>query len=512
MHNTITQEQRYEMLTRQPVEKVIPRLAVPTIISMLISSIYNTADTFFVSQLGTSASGAVGIIFSAMAIIQAIAFMIGMGSGNYMARCFGAGEQEKGEKIASTGFFTGLIMGTVIMVIGLSNIEQIVMMLGSTETIKPYAVAYARYIFLAAPFMMCSFIMNNLLRLQGLAAYAMLGIASGGILNIFLDPIFIFGLNLGTAGAAIATGLSQFTSFCILLCQCNLRKSCVSIRFCNFAPSFSMYRSIIVGGLPSLGRQGMASLATLLCQCNLRKSCVSIRFCNFAPSFSMYRSIIVGGLPSLGRQGMASLATIILNLTARPYGDAAIAAMAIVSRCTMLLNSTVVGFGQGFQPVCAFSFGAHKYSRVKNAFWFCVKVSTIFLLCVSVIIFLFSGHVIELFRKGDPKVIAIGTLALRLQICTLPLGGYLTLSNMCSQSIGYGFRSTLLAMSRQGFFLIPILLITSSLFGLLGIQIAQPLSDLCTFLLTVFIMRGIFKELNALEQQETGERPAGSFS
>ncbi len=429
MHNTITQEQRYDMLTSQPVEKVIPRLAVPTIISMMISSIYNTADTFFVSQLGTSASGAVGIIFSAMAIIQAIAFMIGMGSGNYMARCFGAGEQEKGEKIASTGFFTGLIMGTVIMVIGLSNIENIVMMLGSTETIKPYAVDYARYIFLAAPFMMCSFIMNNLLRLQGLAAYAMLG---------------------------IATGLSQFTSFCILLCQCNLRKGCVSIRFRNFAPSSSMYQSIIMGGLPSLGRQGMASLAT-----------------------------------------------IILNLTARPYGDAAIAAMAIVSRCTMLLNSAVVGFGQGFQPVCAFSFGAHKYRRVKNAFWFCVKISTVFLLCVSIIIFLFSGHVIELFRKGDPEVISIGTLALRLQICTLPLGGYLTLSNMCSQSIGYGFRSTLLAMSRQGIFLIPILLVMSSLFGLLGIQMAQPLSDLCTFILTIFIMRGIFKELNTLEGNET---------
>ena len=298
--------------------------------------------------------------------------------------------------------------------------------------------------------------MNNLLRLQGLADYAMLGIASGGILNMILDPIFIFGLHLGTAGAAIATGLSQFTSFCILLCQCNVRKGCVSIRFRNFAPSLSMYQSIIGGGLPSLGRQGMASLAT-----------------------------------------------IILNLTARPYGDAAIAAMAIVSRCAMLLNSAVVGFGQGFQPVCAFSFGAHKYSRVKNAFWFCVKVSTGFLLCVSVIIFLFSGHVIELFRKGDPEVIAIGTLALRFQICTLPLGGYLTLSNMCSQSIGYGFRSTLLAMSRQGIFLIPILLIMSSLLGLLGIQMAQPLSDLCTFVLTIFIMRGIFKELNALEAKET---------
>ncbi len=452
MHNTPTQEQRYQMLTSQPVEKVIPKLAVPTIISMMVSSIYNTADTFFVSQLGTSASGAVGIIFSAMAIIQALAFMIGMGSGNYMARCFGAGEREKGEKIASTGFFTGLIVGAFIVIIGLSNIESIVMLLGSTETIKPYAVDYARYIFLAAPFMIGSFIMNNLLRLQGLAAYAMLGIASGGILNIVLDPIFIFGFHLGTAGAAIATGISQFISFCILLAQCNFRKACVTIRFQNFSPSLSMYKSIIIGGLPSLGRQGMASLAA-----------------------------------------------VILNLTARPYEDAAIAAMAIVSRCSMLLNSAVIGFGQGFQPVCAFSFGAEKYSRVKNAFWFCVKVSSIFLLCISLVIFLFSGHVIQFFRKGDPEVIAIGTLALRLQICTLPLGGFLAMSNMCTQSIGYGVRSTVLAMARQGIFLIPILLIASRSFGLLGLQMAQPIADLCTFGLTVLIMTGIFRELKALD-------------
>lgn len=463
MKESRDQEQRYEMLVNGPVEKIIPRLAVPTIISMMVSSIYNTADTFFVSQIGTSASGAVGVIFSAMAIIQALSFTIGMGSGNYMARCFGAGEREYGERIASTGFFTGLIVGTLIGIIGLTHIEDIVVLLGSTETIKPYAVDYAQYIFLATPFMMCSFIMNNLLRLQGLAVYAMLGIASGGVLNMILDPIFIFGLNLGTAGAAIATGLSQFVSFCILLAQCNLRKSCVSIRFCNFRPTLTMYKTIFTGGMPSLGRQGMASLAS-----------------------------------------------IVLNVTARPYGDAAIAAMAIVSKCTMLLNSVVVGFGQGFQPLCAFSYGAEKYRRVKRAFWFCVKISSVFLVLLCGCIFLFSGHVIELFRRDDAQVIAIGTLALRFQICTMPLNGFHTMCNMCTQSIGYGFRATLLSMSRQGYFLIPILILASSAWGLLGIQAAQPLADICAFVLSIAVMWGVLKKLDQLAEAEAAKDGAAS--
>lgn len=445
---------RYDLLVNQPVEKVIVQMAIPTIISMMISSIYNMADTYFVSQLGTSASGAVGIIFSAMAIIQAISFTIGMGSGNFMARCLGAGQQEKGEQIASTAFFTGLITGTIIGGICLFHVEDIVMLLGSTETIKPYAVEYARYIFLATPFMMCSFIMNNLLRLQGLAIYAMVGITLGGVLNMILDPIFIFGLGMGTSGAAIATGLSQLISFTVLLCQCNLRKECISIRLRNFKP----FRSL-------------------------------------------YGQVINGGMPSLGRQGMASLATIVLNTTARPYGDAAIAAMAIVNRFIYMINSAVIGFGQGFQPVCGFSFGAKKYDRVKKAFWFCVKSSTAVLLVISVVLFLFSGNIIGLFRKDDIEVINIGTTALRLQILTMPLNGYLTMGNMFSQSIGYGVRATILSLSRQGLFLIPILVIGEHFFGLIGIQMAQPLADICTFIISTLIILGILKEFTKLEEQ-----------
>ena len=443
------QDQYYEM-ANAPISKIIPKLAVPTIISMLVTSIYNMADTFFVSQLGTSASGAVGIIFSAMAIIQALAFMIGMGTGNFIARMIGAGNRKLAEELASIAFFTGFGVGLVIAVIGNANIGQLVRMLGSTETIAPYAEAYASYIFVAAPFMICSFIMNNLLRFQGKALFAMVGITTGGVLNMVLDPIFIFGLDMGTAGAALATGLSQFISFCILLFMCNSREECISIH-------------------PK----------------------------KFKPTLAIYGEIIHGGLPSLGRQGIASIATIIMNTMAQPYGDAAIAAMSIVNRFMMFVGSAMIGFGQGYQPVCSYCFGARLYDRVKKACVYCVKVSTIFLLAVSVIGLIFSGNIIQMFRKDDLEVIRIGTLALRLQLLTMPLQGLVVMGgNMTPQSIGYGIRATIVSTARQGWLLIPILLCTVPVFGELGIQMAQPIADVGTFILAAVVTKGIFKDLD----------------
>lgn len=443
------QDQYYEM-ANAPISKIIPKLAVPTIISMLVTSIYNMADTFFVSQLGTSASGAVGIIFSAMAIIQALAFMIGMGTGNFIARMIGAGNRKLAEELASIAFFTGFGVGLVIAVIGNANIGQLVRMLGSTETIAPYAEAYASYIFVAAPFMICSFIMNNLLRFQGKALFAMVGITTGGVLNMVLDPIFIFGLDMGTAGAALATGLSQFVSFCILLFMCNSREDCISIH-------------------PK----------------------------KFKPTLAIYGEIIHGGLPSLGRQGIASIATITMNTMAQPYGDAAIAAMSIVNRFMMFVGSAMIGFGQGYQPVCSYCFGARLYDRVKKACVYCVKVSTIFLLAVSVIGLIFSGNIIQMFRKDDLEVIGIGTLALRLQLLTMPLQGLVVMGgNMTPQSIGYGIRATIVSTARQGWLLIPILLCTVPVFGVLGIQMAQPIADVGTFILAAVVTKGIFKDLD----------------
>lgn len=450
------QDQYYEM-ANAPISKIIPKLAVPTIISMLVTSIYNMADTFFVSQLGTSASGAVGIIFSAMAIIQALAFMIGMGTGNFIARMIGAGNRKLAEELASIAFFTGFGVGLVIAVIGNANIGQLVRMLGSTETIAPYAEAYASYIFVAAPFMICSFIMNNLLRFQGKALFAMVGITTGGVLNMVLDPIFIFGLDMGTAGAALATGLSQFISFCILLFMCNSREDCISIH-------------------PK----------------------------KFKPTLAIYGEIIHGGLPSLGRQGIASIATIIMNTMAQPYGDAAIAAMSIVNRFMMFVGSAMIGFGQGYQPVCSYCFGARLYDRVKKACVYCVKVSTIFLLAVSVIGLILSGNIIQMFRKDDLEVIRIGTLALRLQLLTMPLQGLVVMGgNMTPQSIGYGIRATIVSTARQGWLLIPILLCTVPVFGVLGIQMAQPIADVGTFILAAVVTKGIFKDLDRKKAEMT---------
>ena len=451
MMKGMSPEKRTEMMLNSPVSRVIPRLAVPTIISMLITAIYNMADTFFVSQIGTSASGAVGVIFSAMAIIQAVAFMMGMGTGTNVSQALGASDEERARRYAAVGFFTAFGVGVVLAILALSHIDPLVRFLGATETIAPYAKDYATYIFYAAPFMMCSFVMNNLLRFEGLAIYGMVGITTGGILNMILDPIFIFGLGLGTSGAAIATAISQIVSFSILLFMCNTKPDAITIDPRCFKPTAKMYGRIL---------------------------CI--------------------GFPSLGRQGIASISTILLNTAAGVHGDAAIAAMSIVTRFIMFINSSIIGFGQGFQPVCGFSYGAGRYSRVREAFRFCVKVSTALLLVLACGSMLLSQQIVTVFRRDDAEVIRIGTTALRLQLSTLPLWGFIVMSNMLTQSIGYGARATLLSVARQGIFLIPALLVLPGALGLLGIQIAQPISDVCTLVLTIVVMSGVLKQLKSM--------------
>ena len=451
----MTQEQRTRMMLNEPVSRLIGRLALPSIISMLITSIYNMADTFFVSQLGTSASGAVGVIFSAMAMIQAISFTIGMGSGTNVSRALGAGQDEEARAFCSVGVITAFLTGVVLAALGLSSLDWLVRFLGATETIAPYAKAYATYIFYATPFMMSSFVMNNLLRFQGLAMYGMVGITTGGILNMILDPILIFGLNLGTAGAAIATGISQTVSFTILLIMCNTRPGAISI--------------------------------------SLRR---------FRPTLRMYGRILYNGLPSLGRQGIASVATVMLNTAAGVYGDAAIAALSIVSRFVMFINSAVIGFGQGFQPVCGFNFGAGRYSRVREAFCFSVKVATLILVVLVAVFLPLSRNIVTVFRPDDPDVIRIGTLAMQLQLATMPLWGFITMSNMFTQSIGYGVRATIIAAARQGICLIPMLVILPRTLGLLGIQAAQPVADVLSLALSIAIVGGILRQMKAMPDKE----------
>ena len=435
------------MMTEAPIPGLIGRLAAPTIISMLITSFYNMADTFFVGKIGTSATAAVGVVFPVMAIIQALGFFCGHGSGNSISRHLGSKDVQSARELASTGFFLAFALGILLMVLGLIFLDPLSHLLGSTKTIFPYTRDYLRFILLGVPYMTAQLVLNNQLRFQGNAFYAMIGITSGGVLNVILDPIFIFVFDLGISGAAIATILSQFVSFCLLLVGLRVSK------------------------------------------------CIPIHLRNVRLTVPRLREIVGGGLPSLFRQGLGSIATTTLNIAANPYGDAAIAAMSVVSRIMMFANSALIGFGQGFQPVCGFNYGADKYDRVKEAFWFCVKVSTAVLLGLAVLGGFLSGHLIWIFRN-DPDVIQIGTTALRFQCVTFALNGWIIMNNMMMQTMGKTVPATILAASRQGLFFIPALLILPQFLGLTGIQCAQAVSDVFTFALTTLLNRKVMRSLN----------------
>ena len=462
----LTTENRADMMLNQPLNQVIPRLAIPTIISMLVTAAYNMADTYFVSRISTEASAAVGVVYPAMALIQALAFTIGMGSGANVSQALGANDEKTAERLVAVGFFTAFALGLALSLAGGIDPQGLVIALGATPESVPDAIAYARYIFLAAPFMMCSFVLNNHLRFQGMALYAMFGISSGGLLNIALDPILIFSMGLGTAGAAIATAISQTVSFIILLVIANTRQGLLHYRFRNFRPTAAMYGKILYTGIPSLGRQGIAAVASVIL------------------------NHVAGGIS-----------------TDPMMNTAAIAAMSISNRFVLFINSAVIGFGQGFQPVAGFCYGAKRYRRVKEAFFYCGKVATVILLALAAVAFVFSEQIIRLFRAEDPLVVSIGTGALRMQLVTLPLWGFYVMANMCTQSIGYGLSSTVISSARQGIFLIPSVLVLPALFGVTGLQLAQPVADVLALILAMVLMRRVLRKLDELEKENGAAAP-----
>ena len=453
----MNQQEKVEYMLNEPVPHLVCEMAVPTIISMLVTSFYNMADTFFVGRINTQATAAVGVVFSVMAFIQACGFFFGHGSGNYISRKLGAGEFEDANKMAATGFVCAFLTGIIAGILGLAFLDPLARVLGSTPTILPYTKDYLGIILLGTPFMMSSLVLNNQLRFQGSASYAMVGIVTGAVLNIGLDPFLIFVCDMGVAGAALATIISQTVSFFLLVL---------------------------------MSRKGG----------NIR-----IRLRNFSPKWHYFKEIFRGGFPSLCRQGLGSIAQICMNRAAGFYGgefgDAAIAAMSIVNRITMFANSALIGFGQGFQPVCGMNYGGKKYGRVREAFWFCVKYALVFLVVVSVIGFAFAEPIVTLFRKGDADVIRIGTLAMRLQCLVFPLNAWIVMSNMMLQSIGKAFKASVVAAARQGLFFLPFIWILPRIFGLLGVQMCQTWSDACSFLLAVPLSISVLREMKISEQE-----------
>lgn len=447
----LTVEENYIRMTETPVPRLIGSLSIPTIISMLVTTFYHMADTVFVSRLGTQASGAVGIVFALMSIIQAIGMTLGLGSGNFVARLLGAREQEKADQVFCTSFFTALAIGSLLLIFGVTLLEPFMYLLGSTDTILPYAKAYGGIILFGAPLMAASFVMNTNLRSEGNARLGMRGIVVGSLLNVILDPLLIFGFNLGIQGAAIATVFSQLVSFSILL-------------------SFFLRK----------------------------RSTLNLRFSHVRMRRWIYHEVFTTGMPAFYRQGMASISMIILNNVAAPLGDSALAAMTIVTRTMQFLGSALIGFGQGFQPVSGFNWGAKRFDRMREAFKFSTTVGVIGFFILGSLGFIFAPTIMRLFIRTDPVVVEIGSFAMRMQCLVMPLQAANIMIAMLFQSIGKAKQASVTALSRQGLFFIPLVLTLSQLIGLRGIQLSQPISDVATFILSVLLARRFWRSLAKL--------------
>lgn len=439
-------------MTQTPVKRLVVQLAIPTIISMIVTALYNVVDAAFVGHLSTEATAGIGISFAYMTFIQAVGFFFGHGSGNHISRTLGARNYSDASTMAAVGFFTPIIIGIISAIVGLLYLPQLTILLGATPDVVPYACSYLRYIVLASPFMMSALTLNNQLRLQGNARFAMIGIGSGAVLNIFLDWLLIFGLNLGVEGASIATAVSQLYSWSLL-----------------FWGTF-------------------------------KKESVHISLTNFKPSLHNYYEIFCGGLPSLCRQSFNCISAICLNYAAVRYAEpgfeaSTVAAFAIVTRTMMFAFSIVLGFDQGFQPVCGFNYGAKKYHRVREAYLFSLTITTAILFVISVIGFIWAPQIIQLFRDEDPELIKIGVRVLRWQCVSFPLIGLSTATNMLFQNIRMPFRSTLLSIGRQGLFFLPALFILPHFWGIHGVEATQAVADILTFLLSLPYAIWISKKL-----------------
>lgn len=447
MKSETKQVSNYEKMTKWPISKLVITLGIPTTISMLVTNVYNMADTYFVSELGNSASGAVGVVFGLMAIIQAFGFMFGHGAGSIIARKLGMRDDKSAGIFASISITACLVTGLAISIFGLIFLESLMKLLGSTDTILPYAKGYAKYILLAAPVTMASFALNNILRYEGKAFFAMIGLTIGGVLNMALDPVLIFGLDMGIDGAGISTAFSQLVSFSILL---------------------------------SMFLRGKT------------QSKLSLSFVK-EKSNGIF-SIMATGFPSLARQGLNSISTMLLNNLAGMYGDAAVASMSIVNRIVFFIFAVGLGIGQGFQPVASFNYGAKLYSRVKKSFIFTFLTGEIILGIFALAGIMLSDNIVGFFRN-DADVIRIGTTSLKFQLLALYFQPLTICANMLFQSIGENKKATFLSMLRSGILFIPTILILTNFFGIFGIQVSQALADVMAFFVTLPMVVIFLKKL-----------------
>lgn len=437
MDENAFQDQHYKEMTEKPIPRLVCKLAWPCIVSNMITAFYNLADTFFVSQINTSASAAAGIVFTLMALIQAVGFCFGTGSGSLIAIHLGKKENDEATKVASTAFFYSIFAGGIITFIGLLFNVRLVRLLGATETVAPYAETYARYILIGAEPMAASITLANQLKSQGNTTLSTIALVIGGVLNVALDPLFIFVFDWGVAGAAIATVLGQSVSFVLLLIFANGKKGLTPIKLKSFS---------------------------------------------FSPSTLW--GITKIGMPAFFRQALAAIATTLLNRAAGNYGDEAIAAMSIVGRVTFFMVSALFGFYQGFASVCGFNLGAKRHDRVKDSFWFSFKVSVCGISVLALAFFIFSPDIIALFRNEE-AVIKTGAFTLRFHSAIMPVMSWTIFLNFYYQACARSLETTIISVARQGIFFIPLIFLLPSWLGLTGVEISQGVADILTFLATI---------------------------
>ncbi|MDE6841038.1 MAG: MATE family efflux transporter [Oscillospiraceae bacterium] len=451
---------RYIRMTTQPIPSLIVSMAVPAICSQIVTSLYNLADTYFVGSIGTSATAAPGVAMPLLMIIQAVSLMLAMGAGSLAARQLGARQEEDANRTVSTAFFLSVMVGTVIGAFSLAALEPIMVICGATPTILPYACDYAFWIILATPFYSATFVLSAVVRQEGNVRLSVIGTVAGAVVNCILDPILIFVFDLGIVGAAAATSLSQIVSFGILF-------------------------SHMVSGR---------------CVLKLGWRCFSLRW-------RVLWEIFKVGAPDLFRNGLLSVANILLNNAAAVYGDAPLAGMGIVTKLVNVLVMMLMGFGQGYQPMCGYCFGAKLYGRVKEGLWFSLRVCLTAMAALSAAAYLLAPGIIAVFRGDDPAVIEVGSRILRAHVAVLPLATVTVIANMLFQSCGRAAKSGMIALSRNGLLLIPMILYLPRAFQLDGVIWAQPAADVLTFAAALLMLLHELARLRALERQAA---PAGA--
>jgi len=451
----INSEQQRQIMLTEPIGRLLFKKAAPTVLIQLITVIYNTADTYFVAKIDTAASAAVGVVFSLMAVIQATGGSIGMGATSLISPMLGQKRVDDASTVGTSAAAMSILAGVLIGALGLLFLRPLVSLIGARGEVVSYAEDYARFILIGAPFMTTAFVLNSVLRSEGQTMYSMLAMVTGGVLNLFIDPLLIFGFGMGIAGAALATMLSQVTSFAIMAVIFIRDRSIVRLR-----PKY-------IGKKPST-----------------------------------YVHIVRMGVPTLFRQGMASLSSALLNIQAAPFGAAAVAAISIANKLYMLVRHIVLGIGQGFQPIAGYCFGAKRYSRVKKVFWYATASATVVCVAIAAAVFFFRGPIMVWFRD-DPDVVRIGSMMLAFLCVTIPLMGFSTYVNQLYQSLGFAVGATILASCRQGIFFVPLVFLLPYFFGLEGITAVQAGADLLTFLVSIPFLIFFFKKyLSAPDAEE----------